>query len=1773
MNKLIIFLLAILSIKLSAQTESRVEITEDGFILSIEETETGFFQIQKGEFIIKDYYSSTNYSKPGEYKLPSQTLLIALPPESKPLISVLSFDEIKHLRTIPQLNPKLLKINDSTIVEDYSEVYYQQNQFQSNEIIELEGFGWFRDYYCAQVKINTHFFNESDNSIIERKNIRIKINTGNSGSRLSYSQKFHSEIEKNIIYNYEISESIKANPVYNIADSTGNWINFDADYLKLGTAEDGLYRVTKSDLEAAGIITSSINPKTFQLYESGKEIPIFVSGEDDDVFDDQDYIEFFGTINYSKNDHRTINSSSQEYNEYLNRFTDTTFYFLTWSITGGKRIPVLNTTTIAADTLEYYKSFEHIENNRVYFSANINELENQYPNWNKNKTWYYSQTVWLYSGTTRNYSFNAPDLIPGKTAKFYYKAVSGGSNVSVNSHNVAMSVNGGFLDSAVVNRNEQVLLSGSISSNILTESGNTLSVRNYSNGTNPNFLAVDWYEIEYPRKLKLNNNSLHFVIDDDVSSSIRTIRIENAALQQYAIYKVRPYVKKITNAQISNNIILFTDTVAAGDAYIAAAPAETIKPVFYYKKQFSDLRSVTAQKDYLAITHPVFIDASQNYLSVIASLYNTETELINVQDIFDEFGYGYPVPEAIKNYLAVTFQNRQSPKPEYLTIIGDANYDYKDYFFNATGVKGGRNFVPSFGSPVSDNWFVIWNDSSALIPQMKVGRIPINQPAELEYYASKIENNFNARFDEFNKRYLFFSGGIATDTLELYQLRTTNEFVINNYIKPAPIKGAFSHFYKTSDPLTDFGPYSPEEISSAIKNGGVFISYLGHSGTATWDNSISETDQLINDVNRNPLITDFGCSTNRFGEPDIVSFGERFLLRNTGQAIGYVGNSSLGFTSTAYTVPRYFYESIINSGNKEIGDAFLMAKMKMYQNLGSATSYRIFALTNTLIGDPVVRIGIPSKPNLKISLNDIKLSENYPTNALDSIKAVISINNFGTVTADSFSVSVIHKFNQQIINTYLIRLLLPDFKDSLIIFPNILDKPGLHTLEIKLDVNTEIDEIYKDDNELNYTFVVFSNEVRDLIENRIENSKLSSITLLNPFINEEENISFLYQISEDEFFTNAVTNTINSDTFFTKINFGTLDPDKRYYFRYKLNSAGSEYSLPKSFINTSGNSYLLSDSIAFVNQNLTDLDYSEGSLKITDREENISVTSAGFFAGASCVIAKNGINLLSNTFFAGMGIVVFDPLTLEIDTTAWFNLFNNPTNMQALVALIDSIPEGKTVAMGVADDAANNISANLKNAIKTLGSTKIDSLAFRGSWAIISRKGALPGDVIEVVKGPYDGIVIIDTTYSIPRFSGLIETNVVGPVKKWNNLHSQYSVPGSSGIQFTLIGVTDSGEGDTLFTASNPSGTIALSFVNAEAYPYLKLSYELNADIDGVTPEIFSAGISYEQLPETGINFQTVYFESDTVFIGDEAKLYFNVFNASRTEADSFSVLVTMINENSTVDTLVSHFIEGLSGESSLNLTIDYRTKGADRLKRFVVNVDPENMLREFYKDNNIFSRTLVVIPDSTVPTLKISFDGEDIFDGDFISTAPDIRIEISDESNIPFTDTSLVKVFLNEAEVFENLSYSFYPENPKLVVTYTPVLESGDYLLRVTARDPGGNFADSVSGVKYFRVSDELKMMDVYNYPNPFTDGTYFTFKLTRIPDEIKIRIFTIAGRLIKEIQLPASELSYDFNKIYWDGKDEDGDFVSNGTYLYKIILTSAEKTESVIQKLSKAK
>ena len=87
--------------------------------------------------------------------------------------------------------------------------------------------------------------------------------------------------------------------------------------------------------------------------------------------------------------------------------------------------------------------------------------------------------------------------------------------------------------------------------------------------------------------------------------------------------------------------------------------------------------------------------------------------------------------------------------------------------------------------------------------------------------------------------------------------------------------------------------------------------------------------------------------------------------------------------------------------------------------------------------------------------------------------------------------------------------------------------------------------------------------------------------------------------------------------------------------------------------------------------------------------------------------------------------------------------------------------------------------------------------------------------------------------------------------------------------------------------------------------------------------------------------------------------------------------------------------------------------------------------------------------------------------------------------------------------------------------------------------------------------------------YPNPIEKDGHFTFTITE-PADITVTVFTITGKKIRTLKKPGCGVN--FNKVYWDGKDSDGDKLANGTYLYKIRAKglngskSSEKTGKVI-------
>ena len=93
------------------------------------------------------------------------------------------------------------------------------------------------------------------------------------------------------------------------------------------------------------------------------------------------------------------------------------------------------------------------------------------------------------------------------------------------------------------------------------------------------------------------------------------------------------------------------------------------------------------------------------------------------------------------------------------------------------------------------------------------------------------------------------------------------------------------------------------------------------------------------------------------------------------------------------------------------------------------------------------------------------------------------------------------------------------------------------------------------------------------------------------------------------------------------------------------------------------------------------------------------------------------------------------------------------------------------------------------------------------------------------------------------------------------------------------------------------------------------------------------------------------------------------------------------------------------------------------------------------------------------------------------------------------------------------------------------------------------------------------ITLNNVLNYPNPFREHTYISYFLTQPVDEVMIKIYTVAGRLIRKIVDLQGDAG--FNKILWNGKDQDYDELANGVYLYKVIARAEDEQVEAIEKM----
>jgi hypothetical protein len=529
-----------------------------------------------------------------------------------------------------------------------------------------------------------------------------------------------------------------------------------------------------------------------------------------------------------------------------------------------------------------------------------------------------------------------------------------------------------------------------------------------------------------------------------------------------------------------------------------------------------------------------------------------------------------------------------------------------------------------------------------------------------------------------------------------------------------------------------------------------------------------------------------------------------------------------------------------------------------------------------------------------------------------------------------------------------------------------------------------------------------------------------------------------------------------------------------------------------------------------------------------------------------------------------------------------------PSWKQDLENFLNQIPANKYVlafTMGIESDSNATISTYhepLYKAFDSIGAVSIRNTADTVPYILFGRKGMQAGQGHEVKGTNRKEIIYLSDSIQTKWDNGFIASEMIGPSYKWNSLHwrvASLDLGRGDRTVLKVVGYKNNGQIDTVATFPTDSMDVLDlgTYADASVYPYLKL-VALMSDKQYVTsPQLKRWQILYDEAPECALNplkgFASI---NDTLMEGDVVTFRFPIENVGVKDFRDSLVITYWVEDDSRNKVMLPQkmkpkpFVAGQVIIDTVKVN-SYQLAGSNGLWIFVNPLGNSKYQYEQYQFNNIGRYSFKVNKDVTNPLMDVTFDGVRILNGDIVSAKPNILITLKDENKfLQLNDTGAFTVSLqtpnqgSPTRLYFGKDLLFTPASlPKnsCAINYNPNLATdGKYSLLVQARDRSNNRSGLQSYEVDFMVNNKPSVTNVLNYPNPFSTATRFVFTLTgsEVPEVFTIQIMTITGKVVREItraELGHIHIGRNITDYSWDGRDEYGDKLGNGVYLYRVI------------------
>lgn len=936
----------------------------------------------------------------GNPELKYRLITIRLPGLSDHKLEVINYDyeTIENIIVPPVKNTK--KDEEGNFISEYimDNVKYSVNELLPADNIILTDIGSVRNAAFANLKIYPIQFNPAEKKIKKFTRIVLRLNYG---SREYSSFGKEDDLLSGIGINYTIAKNWfykkpfeKKTSQINSVLSTGTWYRFEIK-------EAGIYKITGNQLFQVGF-DKSVNPNTIKIYNNGGfELPfsptvtvpddlienaIYVyDGGVQNQLDETDYILFYGkgTSGWK------YNPTTKTYFHYIHHFSDKNIYWLTYGGENGKRM-------IQVQSLQEQDYFQPNTVLGMVFREEdkVNILN--------------SGIEWLGQpfsvDNTIVYVNSLPSLNTQQQIR-YKIMLAARTHLQLSSFTAyerdqilgSVTIQGTNIGSYGDPQAKFAQLNASMVPNF-TEPRSELKLKFTSlNPTGTGYL--DWYEIFYGKNLNSQNDIFNFYTHD------------TAAVIKYSIHGFSSNDIKIFDvSDFQNAKMINTNEIVGGSIYFqllgrSGQPSEIYVIGTNGYKSVENMTRVVNQNihgtltsgdsiQFIIITHKDFKNAAAKLKNHRENFSKNllKTLVVDIDEVYNEFGGGIPSPMAIRNFLMYAYNSIPGNSLKYVLLFGDGDYDYKRI------TTSGPNWIPPWEtqesfvdiySYASDDYFAIFDTFGRV--SLAVGRLTARSSAEANSVVDKIiEYEKNPVLDPWKMRvtYVADDGPAATGEND-GTLHTAHAEDIAA-VTPDLIEKRKIYIVEHPTVLTATGrrkPTANQAIVSQMNSGTLMVNFSGHGNPRLWTHEwvfVRETDfPLLKNKGKYFYLIAATCNFSQFDGTGDQSGGEMLMNNPSAGAIGVFSATRAVYAAPNRQMNIELFRQVFRMdayGNiiaNRLGDGIY--KTKQIHRDDNAQKY-------FLLGDPSTLLALPALPSTIDSINGTITTSMVDLKALQKVK-------------------------------------------------------------------------------------------------------------------------------------------------------------------------------------------------------------------------------------------------------------------------------------------------------------------------------------------------------------------------------------------------------------------------------------------------------------------------------------------------------------------------------------------------------------------------------------------------------------------------------------------------------------------------------------------------------------------------------------------------------------------------------------------------------------------